>query len=154
MSSTNENQEPKNENPNLDPTHKLNQPVEFDPSVFGDLSDVSVPKSFTEAVTKPTPKKDEPMDSPEIEALLAKPPALPVGGEKTIAQRSEALRNMVTQTLKGGWPEAYAQYRAIKYPVPGVEPSLEQRKRAYTFAFRAFLALTYRQSFTDEKSNG
>lgn len=131
---------------------KLNNPEPFDPSQFGDLSDIKVPEPKAQAKPiKPCPKHQESANvEPQDEAtLLANVPKVEGKKEVGFAIGSERIRNAITKCLEIEWPAAYAHYRALKYPTPGTEPTLAQRKTAYEFAFRAFLALTYQKSLAE-----
>lgn len=55
---------------------------------------------------------------------------------------SSQVRNMMTSVLKIVNPEAYAEYKAMKY-AKGPNPDLATRKAAYIFAFQKFLESTY-----------
>jgi hypothetical protein len=55
---------------------------------------------------------------------------------------SSNVRNTVTKILKIVDPKSYAKYREMKY-AGGDNPTLEQRRSAYQFAFKAFLLATY-----------
>ena len=111
----------KQPNPNNQP--KPDAP--FDASMF-DVSGIPVPPKFSELV------QAVPVD-PDEAALLANPPVSDKA--ESLAAWSERTRNAITQPLKTEWPAAYEHYR-----------KLEQRKLAYEFAFRAFLALSYKKS--------
>lgn len=56
----------------------------------------------------------------------------------------EQVRNMITQLLAGADYDAYKKYRAMKYG--DFEPTLEQRKAAYKFAFETLLDKVYTAS--------
>lgn len=129
----------------------LNNPEPFDPSLFGDVSDIKIPEAkqpAPEAKAKAS-KKDAPVEPQDEATLFANVPK--VEGKKALmfAAGSEQIRNAITKALQAEWPAAYEHYRALKYAVPGTEPTLAQRKVAYEFAFRAFLALTYHKSFAE-----
>lgn len=129
---------------------KLNAPEPFDPALFGDVSDIKIPEPI---VTIVSPKAPAPAvakaPAGDNATMLANPPKLEGCKAKSALHASQHLRNVVTQLLQADWPEAYARYREIKYPVAGVEPTLEQRHAAYEFAWAAFLKLTYTKTLAN-----
>lgn len=136
-----------------------NDPTPFSAEDFEALG-IPIPAKFA---ATPAPGSDEallaaPPVSPEVlgalqalsqETLQALPKETQVKVAQAIyfAKLSEQVRQTVVKVLEKQWPAAFARYREIKYPTPGTEPSLEQRRAAYEFAFRAFLRLTYLTSF-------
>lgn len=145
---TNSKNTPNNDQPEpLDPTHKLNEPVPFDASQFGDVSDLKFPEPKI-IPAKSAAKETKLAETTDEATLFANVPKLDCSAQ-SFAVMSEQVRASVTHVLEKKWPAAYAHYRSLKYPVPGTEPTLEQRKAAYVFAFRAFLHLTYTKSFAE-----
>jgi hypothetical protein len=72
----------------------------------------------------------------------------PVTGLDILSSR---WRQTAAQILKKISPDDYAKYRDMKYPDgDGSKPDLATRKKAYAFAVRRFLDLTYTEIEPDE----
>ena len=55
---------------------------------------------------------------------------------------SSQVRNTIVEVLKVVNPEAYAEYRKLKYAT-GENPSLAERRASYLFAFQKFMEASY-----------
>lgn len=146
--------------PSIKPDAKVSLDVDAD--LKAALGEVNIPAAFAalpppsadelksdtiEALTTPpAPVIDE---NSSDEAVLAAVPKVPSENdmEKRLAVHSEGVRQAMVSVLKSQWPAAYERYRAIKYQVPGVEPTLAQRRLAYDFVWRAYMAFSYRKSY-------
>lgn len=100
--------------------------------------ELAVPSSLLHGFGKPMPPQGKPVTAVGL-------PKLPTMDAQTLASflhTSERLRQQVTKTLEIAWPDAYAVYRKLKY-AHGKHPTVQSRKTAYAFAWRALIHLSY-----------